>query len=74
MADRPPCRHCGRNPVGKSPLCRRRELCASCESAGIGRAVRKPRDDEPTEEELDALIAQQLANKPSWWDRCHPEV
>lgn len=23
---------------------------------------------EPTEEELDAMIAEQLANKPAWWD------
>lgn len=66
--------HCGRNPVGKSPECRRRGLCVSCTSAGIGRAVRKPREDEPTEEELDALIARQMANLPAWRDRCHPEV
>lgn len=72
------CQHCPRllsNRVGRG-----RGLCTRCYE---DRAVRDlyprrksgpkdcdtpPVDDEPTEAELDALIAEQLKRLPVWWD------
>lgn len=70
---RPPCSHCRRCPVGKSRRAGRLGLCVSCFAAGIGRAERPPRDDEPTEADLDALIAEQRANLPPWWKDHDPD-
>lgn len=63
------CLHC-REPAGVNV---RRGLCRRCYTTA---AIRRkyPRDEsrapgrEPTEEELDAMIAEQRANLPPWWD------
>lgn len=54
-----------------------RGLCKRCHTTpGVkelyparGRAkINSPRDDSATAEEIEALVAEQYANRPAWWD------
>lgn len=69
------CLHCG-----KGKVCRPRGLCWPCfkdlairkQHAPIGQqgqAGVTGWDPELTEEELDVMIAEQMANLPDWWDQ-----
>ena len=65
--DRKVCRQCGRK------IMPTRERCARCEArhvqavaAGRIKAAETQRH-EPTEAELDVMIAEQRANLPEWW-------
>lgn len=68
---RDPCRHCGK---ATSRYNRRRGLCNRCyqiPSIRTQYTPDKPRPHEPTEAELDVMIAEQMANLPPWWhDEC----
>lgn len=66
-----PCLHCGRVRWYYS-----RHLCVTC---GKGKSIRdlyplikgpsgRPSKDTSTEAELDAIIAEQMANLPPWWE------
>ncbi len=68
------CRHCG-----KTRFHRCRGLCATCyKLPGVrdryeplgphGRAGARGRREEPTEAELDAVIAEQRKRLPPWWN------
>ena len=59
-----PCQHCR-----TVRLIRSRGLCWPCyETPEISRLYPPP-SIEPTEEELDAMIAEQMKCRPAWWDR-----
>jgi hypothetical protein len=65
------CRHCRRSAVSRP-----RGLCWGCYYAPGVKDLYPPNSKfaknherrEPTEAELDALIAEQMANLPEWWD------
>jgi hypothetical protein len=68
------CRHCGKNKQA-----RRKGLCWGCSQKPAVRAMYRseskhaPRETNDgagrwTEAELDAMIAEQMANLPPWWD------
>ena len=67
------CRHCLRHKVSRP-----RGLCWTCYyKPGVrdlypatGKFAPKP---EPTEEELERMIAEQSQSLPSWWDRASPK-
>ena len=65
----PICCHCGKR---KANL-RRRGLCWTChQSASIRKSQPSHKfapKGEPTQKELDAIIAEQMANLPKWWAR-----
>lgn len=72
---RGPCRHCERPDQRLAG----RELCQPCyrnkevrARYALMTADEIAADDELTEEELDAMIAVQAANLPSWWDDDRP--
>jgi hypothetical protein len=61
------CQHCKARPTREG-----RRLCWTCRQDPAVRALYPSGNPwvgrgEPTTEELDALIAEGLANKPSWW-------
>ena len=61
------CRHCSEP---KTLFARR--LCVRCyRTPGVKELYSSASADyhEPTEEELDAMIAEQMRNLPDWWDR-----
>lgn len=68
---RPKCQHC----LTRLALTRRasRGLCSRCYTTPDIRKLYpleyEPEWDEPTEEELEAQIAERRANLPDWWDR-----
>ncbi len=65
-----PCRHCGRGcPKRPRGLCHRcyktpgvKDLHPPLNAGALGRYY------EPTEEEVEATIATQMARLPRWWD------
>lgn len=67
-----PCLHCKRTLGWQGRgLCKKchttpgvKELYPAMRHAKLG----SPRDDSATDAELDALIAEQYANRPAWWD------
>lgn len=66
--DRLPCLHCGRN----KSVTRVRGLCSKCYDDRDVRAQypdgrSAPREDDPSEAELEALIAEQMQRLPKWW-------
>lgn len=64
---KPLCRNCG-----AKQSCRPRGLCHTCYYApGVREKFPRHRNDpnaEPTEAELEAMIAEEMRNLPSWWD------
>lgn len=65
------CKHCGINKAAQ----RKRGLCQRCYCNPLirdvypcGNACRGAFATEMTEEQVEALVAQQYANLPSWWD------
>lgn len=57
------CWRCYRNPDLREQKCKR-----------IARGVRNPDHEPTTDEELDALIAEQMDRLPDWWrDECDRE-
>ncbi len=65
-APTPMCRHCNKHPGSRS-----RRLCCACfknEKIRAKYPARYVTANEPTEAELDAMIADGLANKPEWWN------
>lgn len=73
------CRICGRRstkrlckPHAKQDLLARKQREAERRQRGIERPKRSildvaPDDDEPTQEELERIIAEQLRCLPAWW-------
>jgi hypothetical protein len=70
------CLHCART-MGRLYA---RGLCSKCYRVRTVRALYPPRGEagragakgyepEPTEAEVDALVAEQMANLPDWWSR-----
>ncbi len=70
------CRHCHKNKV-----VRPRGLCCRCfYTPGVkeqypitSKFGRYAMRQEPTEEELEATIAEQMKCLPKWWDKENPE-
>ena len=70
---KPVCRNCG----DPNRAARQRGLCWKCNADPVvrakfppdkrGRRTGQKYHDDPTEEELDAIIAEQLRNLPPWW-------
>ena len=61
------CAHCHRRQGNRG-----RNLCNICYKDRAIRAlypVRPHPDHEPTQEEVDRIVAEQLAHLPSWWHR-----
>lgn len=61
------CRHCQRR-----FSCKPRGLCSTCfadMSIREQHAPLKERPREPTEAELETMIAEQMACLPAWWDK-----
>lgn len=71
------CRHCNQGRATRS-----RKLCYGCfqntdirelyprsKRGGVGGTNGKPKNEEPTEEELEAIIAEQMKRLPKWWYR-----
>lgn len=70
QAPRRPCRHCKDNPEGFG--CR--GMCWKCYKDPKVRTLYpgckyRPSGPEPTEAELEGMIAEQMANLPKWWGR-----
>lgn len=63
------CLHCGKKP-GNRP----RGLCATCYANTSIRSLHPPKqlppelDPDATEEQLNAVIAEQMQCLPPWWD------
>lgn len=70
----PTCKKCGKKKKLEGPYC---GLCADELDRNRRRAQRQAKDQrdkdfdswDPTEEELDALIAEQMKNLPPWWHK-----
>lgn len=73
----PVCRHCHRCVAKRRGLCYAhyydkevRAMYAPVARTADGRLATDP---EPTEAELDLMIAEQMMNLPDWWDSAYPE-
>ncbi len=69
-----PCRHCGHAVVSLRP----RGLCWTCFSSSTIRASYLPlaggyEDPEPTQEEVDAMVAEGMLCLPAWWNEDRPK-
>lgn len=70
------CRHCRRRKANRA-----RGLCWTCDQTPAVRALypvtskydplrnKLERHVEPTAEEIDALVAEQMKNLPEWWEQ-----
>lgn len=69
------CRWCGKRVLSRSVKPRRSpSMCQTCSRKhakkirdGIA-SGRRTRDHEPTKDELEATIAQQMKRLPAWWE------
>lgn len=63
------CRRCGKK------LASEKRWCNQCREKHRQLIIgRKRADHEPTQEEVDAIIAEQMSNLPSWWNRSKEQM